>query len=245
MGQAFASALFVWTLPELANIPFNFGEILPDYFIRLGLTVIIIAIINSINLIDGLDGLAGGISSLCLILISVLALFSGMQDVALLATALLGSVFGFLRFNTYPASVFMGDTGSQYIGFFIAALCVLLTQRPGSGFGSALPLLIIGIPLIDMILVMLIRVRRGLSPFHPDRNHLHHKLIDMGFFHCQVVQIMYFLQLFSLMLAYLLRFEWEWKQIFAFFVAAGIIRAITRGAVFIGWRANKSVNSSR
>jgi UDP-GlcNAc:undecaprenyl-phosphate/decaprenyl-phosphate GlcNAc-1-phosphate transferase len=141
----------------------------------------IIGITNAINLIDGLDGLAAGISSLACGVIAILSMLQGDIVLALIMLALLGSLTGFLCFNFHPARIFMGDSGSLFLGFMIATASVLTAAKSEALIGIGLPILVLGIPILDTLLSMLRRFidRRGIMS--PDRGHFHHRLIDLGF----------------------------------------------------------------
>jgi UDP-GlcNAc:undecaprenyl-phosphate GlcNAc-1-phosphate transferase len=117
-----------------------------------------------------------------------------------------GATLGFLRFNTHPANIFMGDTGSQFLGFGASIVSIRLTQQADIKLSPLLPLILLGIPIFDTMAVMLRRMARGASPFSPDRNHIHHRLLDMGFDHYEVVVILYVLQGFLSVAAFLLRY---------------------------------------
>jgi len=119
---------------------------------------------------------------------------AGAATLVMLCAAVVGSIFGFLRFNTHPARVFMGDAGSQFIGFSLAVALVLLTQRVNSGLSMPLPALIVGLPIVDILAVLAQRIAAGGSWFRATRNHLHHRLLDLGFKHHQVVVIIYVVQ---------------------------------------------------
>ena len=166
----------------------DLGMLVRDYallphWVAIPLTVlVIVGVTNAINLSDGLDGLAGGISLLTFACIGYLAYLNGQILVTLLSIASVGAVFGFLRYNTYPASVFMGDAGSQLIGFLAVTLSLKLTQG-NTPLSPLLPLILLGFPILDTMTVMLERLAEKKSPFAPDKNHLHHKLIRLGFFH--------------------------------------------------------------
>lgn len=166
----------------------------------------ILGVTNAVNLTDGLDGLAGGTSLLSLSVVVALALLSGNHLAALIALTVIGSILGFLRFNTFPAQVFMGDTGSQFLGFITACLSIHVTQASSSPISAAIPLLLLGLPILDTLTVMTIRLRERRSPFSPDRNHLHHQMIALGFRHNEAVAIIYVLQFVLLALTFRLRF---------------------------------------
>ena len=116
-------------------------------------------------------------------------------------------MLGFLRFNTYPASVFMGDAGSQLLGFAIGVLSIRATQGASSQISAALPILLLAVPILDTLSVMVQRVGEGRSPFSADRNHIHHKLLALGFEHHEAVMVIYSVQAALFVIAYFLRYE--------------------------------------
>ncbi len=175
--------------------------------------VFVLGAINAVNLSDGLDGLAGGMALMSLCLIAALGLSGGQYLAPVIATAVGGGLMGFLRYNTHPSQMFMGDTGSQFLGYVIAALAILLVQEPGLPVSPMLPLLIVGMPVLDTAAVMMLRILKGRSPFLPDSSHLHHQLIDVGLSHHQAVAMLYALQFLLLALAWGYRFAMEWKVV--------------------------------
>jgi UDP-GlcNAc:undecaprenyl-phosphate GlcNAc-1-phosphate transferase len=188
---------------------------LPDWLAIPFTLLVIVGVTNAINLADGLDGLAGGICMLSLGCLGYLAFLQDDTLVTLLAVSLSGAILGFLRFNTYPAIVFMGDTGSQLIGFSVIALAMKLTQG-NTPLSQLLPLLIIGFPVIDTVLVMAERLANGRPLFVADNNHLHHKLIGIGLFHTEAVLVIYLVQATFVVLAFVFRFYSEWVILGAF-----------------------------
>ena len=179
-------------------------------WIGIPLTVIVIVgATNAINLSDGLDGLAGGISIMSFICIAYLAYLGGDFMVVLLSIAMIGAIFGFLRFNTHPATLFMGDAGSQFLGFWAISLSLKITQG-NHEFNRLLPMMILGMPILDTISVMLGRIASGKSPFVADKNHLHHRLMKLGFSHSETVFLIYALQACMVTSAYLMRKGTEW-----------------------------------
>jgi UDP-GlcNAc:undecaprenyl-phosphate GlcNAc-1-phosphate transferase len=169
--------------------------------------VFLLGVTNAINLADGLDGLAGGTSLLCCAAIAALSLAADAPLITVIALAFMGSVLGFLRYNSYPARVFMGDGGSQLLGFVIGVLSIELTQRSDVPYATALPLLLLGLPIVDTLTVIAVRMSEGRSPFDADRNHLHHRLLGRGFDHFEAVAVIYLMQSVMFVLAWLLRFE--------------------------------------
>jgi UDP-GlcNAc:undecaprenyl-phosphate GlcNAc-1-phosphate transferase len=166
------------------------GFILPIW-LSIPLTlVIIVAVTNAINLTDGLDGLAGGITLLTFLCIGYLSYLNKFQAFEIMSVAMVGAIFGLLRYNTHPATVFMGDAGSQLLGFVAICLSLALT-RNSNQLSFTLVLLILGIPLIDTLSVMVQRILKGRSPFVADKNHLHHKIMNLGFYHSESVLLLY------------------------------------------------------
>src|SRR5512139_3569622 len=162
------------------------GVLLP-HWLSVPLTLVaIVGVTNAINLADGLDGLAGGVSLLTFCCIGFLAYLVQDRMIALLSIAMAGAILGFLRFNTYPASIFMGDTGSQFLGFSAIVLSLRLTQD-NPALSPLLPLLIMGFPVLDTIVVMAQRVQERRPLFSADRNHFHHRLMRLGFYQTESV----------------------------------------------------------
>ena len=198
------------------------GVLLPG-FIALPLTlVVIVGITNAINLADGLDGLAGGLTLMTFLCLCALAYQSGDYTVLFVCMVMLGALVGFLNYNTYPATVFMGDAGSQTLGFIAIVLSIKLTQESGA-LSPLLPILIVGFPIIDTLEVMLERARKGRPLFVADNNHFHHKLLRLNLYHTEAVFIIYLLQSLLVLSAYLLRFYSDWIILAVFVIFAGAI----------------------
>jgi len=202
-GQCVAAVIVWWVGVRVTELPWV-GEI--STLASLALTVFaLLAITNAVNLADGLDGLAGGSMLLSLATIALLGYMAEHAAVALLAVAVMGSILGFLRFNTHPARVFMGDGGSQFLGFAVGVLVILLTQGSEHSYSVCLPVLLLGLPILDTAMVMYHRVREGRSPFSPDKNHIHHRLLAIGLDHYQAVFVIYVVQALLVIAAYYLR----------------------------------------
>jgi UDP-GlcNAc:undecaprenyl-phosphate GlcNAc-1-phosphate transferase len=200
--------------------------------------VFLVGVTNAVNLSDGLDGLAGGMALLCLTAIALLATASGNTLVTSVALIQAGAILGFLRFNTHPARVFMGDGGSQVLGFTTGVLAILATQGENVAVSAALPLLLIGVPIVDTFGVMIRRLIEGRSPFSSDRNHLHHKLLYLGFSHREAVILIYGLQATLFLLAYFLRFESDLLIVTIFCVFAAAALGTLRWFGRSGWRVH-------
>ena len=208
LGQIIAVLIVVlYGNVVIKQVPLWSSGVAPD-FISIPLTIFfLLGITNAINLSDGLDGLAGGTTMLSFGIIALLSYIVEDIPVLLISLAIIGSILGFLRFNTFPASIFMGDGGSQFLGFSVGVLSVMLTQNIHSAFSPALPLILLGLPIFDTLLVMGQRIYEKRSPFSPDKNHIHHKLLLLGFDHYEAVVIIYIIQATLVMSAFYLRYE--------------------------------------
>ena len=210
-GQILAALALLMGGTVIPHVPFLPLDVAPPWLTWPLTFVFVLGAINAVNLSDGLDGLAGGMALMSLCLIAALGLSGGQYLAPVIATAVGGGLMGFLRYNTHPSQMFMGDTGSQFLGYVIAALAILLVQEPGLPVSPMLPLLIVGMPVLDTAAVMMLRILKGRSPFLPDSSHLHHQLIDVGLSHHQAVAMLYALQFLLLALAWEYRFAMEWK----------------------------------
>lgn len=176
----------------------NFQGVFGIYELKEGISfafsfLVIIGLTNAINLLDGLDGLAGTIISIISILFGIYFFQFGGEKYAAysyVSFALLGSVLGFLRYNIVKAQIFMGDTGSLVCGFIISVLAIQFIEMKPSGITNALSVSILFIPIFDTLRVFTIRILTGKSPFAPDKTHLHHQLLNMGFSQIFVVIIL-------------------------------------------------------
>ena len=219
----------LWGEVVIRHIPLGAGLVLPDWAALPFTVFVLVGVTNAVNLSDGLDGLAGGMSLLCAITLVALAVPVGDPMVALAASATLGALLGFLRYNTHPARVFMGDAGSQFLGFAMGLLAVRLTQQIDGPLSPALPLLLLGLPVLDTLMVMSRRLWEGRSPFSADRNHLHHHLLALGLRQDQAVAVLYTVQAGLCVTAYLMRFESSAVIIAAYLgiAAAGLLLLFT------------------
>lgn len=207
LGQGVAiTTIILYGGVHISYLPFFGLDELPLWASVMLTMFVLLAVTNAINLSDGLDGLAAGITLLGLGLIVFLAYVVQMAAVSLIGLAVMGSILGFLRFNAHPARIFMGDGGSQFLGLTVGVLVLMLTQGQRADFSPLLPLLLLGLPLLDTSMVMVIRFFEGRSPFSPDRNHIHHRLLALGLNHYEVVLVIYLLQALLTILAFFLRY---------------------------------------
>lgn len=151
----------------------------------------LVAYVNIFNLIDGLDGLASGIACIAAFTLFTLAMFAGRPDAATLAIALVGATLGFLRFNFYPASIFLGDSGSLLLGFTLGTVSLLSVTRVAGVTTVIVPLVIAGMPILDTFSAIIRRFRAGVSIGQADRGHIQHRLLARGFDQRRAVLTMY------------------------------------------------------
>ena len=185
-GMLFAGGLRILDLPVL------FGAHQFSWFIGLPLTILwVIGITNAFNLIDGLDGLAAGSALFSTLVVFVVALLSGYPLVSVMTIALAGAIMGFLRFNFNPATIFLGDCGSLFIGFMLSALALQGAQKAPTIIAVAIPVVSFGLPILETALSVARRFISGRPVFTADREHIHHKLLQRGLSHRQVVIVLY------------------------------------------------------
>jgi UDP-GlcNAc:undecaprenyl-phosphate GlcNAc-1-phosphate transferase len=227
LGQLVAAlAVIIVGGIRFESIPFLLDAELP-LWIGVPVTVIfLVAVSNAVNLTDGLDGLAGGLSFLTFCGIAYLAYLSNNSTVLLLTVPFLGGLLGFLRYNTYPARIFMGDSGSQLLGFIMGVLAILLTDSTNGPFSPVLSLFLLGLPFLDTLGVSVQRLVEGRSPFIGDRKHLHHKLMTAGLSHYEAVTAIYALQAGMVGLAYLLRWHSDSLIVPLYLILAGSVLAL-------------------
>ncbi len=197
--QLIAAAIVVFygdlRIDKLTN---PFGSSLYDFW-DLGvfsypITILwIVAITNAVNFIDGLDGLACGVSCISSINMLVIALLVSDAKVAILTAALTGACLGFVPYNFNPAKIFMGDTGSTFLGFLLATVSIQGLFKAYAAISFIVPFLLLGLPIFDICFAVIRRVASGRNPMEADRGHFHHRLIDMGFTQKQSVAIAYVL----------------------------------------------------
>ncbi|GEM_PF-1895253 len=150
----------------------------------------IVGVTNAVNLIDGLDGLAAGVATISTVSVFAISLITRETNVAIVTAAIAGAGFGFLPYNIHPAKIFMGDTGSTFLGFILGCVSVMGLFKSYTVISMAVPFLILGLPLFDTAFAIIRRILQGKSPMAPDRGHIHHRLIDLGFDQKQTVVIL-------------------------------------------------------
>src|SRR5262250_1458724 len=190
--QGIAGAMLYAGGLRIVNIPVIFGDRVLPWYVGLALTVIwVLAITNAFNLIDGLDGLAAGSALFSTMVVFVVALLNGPALVEVMTIALAGAILGFLRFNFNPATIFLGDSGSLFIGFLLSALALFGAQKAPTIVAVAIPIVSFGLPILETVLSVIRRLISGRPVFTADREHIHHKLLQHGMTHRQVVILLY------------------------------------------------------
>lgn len=155
----------------------------------------IVGITNTINFIDGLDGLTGGISTISALTMTYIALYNGRIEVALISLILAGACLGFLPYNFNPARIFMGDTGSLFIGFMLAVISIEGTIKSAVALTVITPILALGIPIFDTSFAILRRLKNGVAPWKPDKGHLHHRILELGYGQKKTVLSLYLINI--------------------------------------------------
>jgi UDP-GlcNAc:undecaprenyl-phosphate/decaprenyl-phosphate GlcNAc-1-phosphate transferase len=190
--QAVAAVMLFAGGLRILQLPLLFGARHLPWPVGLSITVLwVIGITNAFNLIDGLDGLAAGSALFSTLVVFVVAIFNGSSLVSLLTIALAGAILGFLRFNFNPATIFLGDCGSLFIGFMLSALALMGSEKAPTVIAVAIPLVSFGLPILETTLSVVRRLISGKPLFTADREHIHHKLLQLGMTHRQVVIVLY------------------------------------------------------
>lgn len=219
LGQVIAAIIVVafGTQIEHLNIPFLYRVGLSDVFSTIVTIVWIIGVTNAINLIDGLDGLSSGISLISCISLLIIFLMNGSPMIAtVIVTAMSGAVVGFLPYNFSPAKTFIGDAGSNFLGFMLAVVSILGVAKTYTAAVIVLPVIVLGLPIFDVMFAIIRRIAKGKSikaVFKPDKGHLHHRLVEKGFSQKQAVLILYGLSASLGMFAIILFDSGIWKAL--------------------------------
>lgn len=224
LGEFMVAGVVVWG----ANLSFSeiqflgFGSVLLPELIGFALSCLwIVGMANAVNLIDGLDGLASGITLAGLLAVAVVGYLGGIPGVTLLSTLLIGCLLGFLVFNSRPASIFLGDCGSLTLGYLAGCLTLLASFREGGVLDGIFPVLAFAIPIMDCVFAIFRRTMRGRSPFSPDMEHFHHRLMAKGLSHGKAVLAMWAAAFCCSLVAIAAAFG-KGDQLFAVFVFFGL-----------------------
>ena len=192
LGQIVAAAVLIFfgIQIEWLNNPFG-GYFYLDY-LSIPITIFwVVSFTNVVNLMDGLDGLAAGVSAVASVTIILVALQQGYYTVAVMTAALAGGIIGFIRYNFNPATIFMGDTGSMFIGYILAAISILGAVKSATTIALIVPAIALGLPIMDTAFAIIRRHLNGKPIFKPDKGHFHHRLLAMGLTQRQAVMLMY------------------------------------------------------
>ena len=230
LGQIFAAAVLVIGFDVRIDVITDpFGDYIYLEFLAIPATSFwVVGLTNTVNLIDGLDGLAAGVSSIAAVTIFLVAMEEGIPFVAMVTAALAGAAVGFLYYNFNPARIFMGDTGSMFLGFMLAGISVVGAVKSAATIALIVPILALGLPILDTTFAIVRRARNHRPIFKPDKGHLHHRLLAHGFTQKQAVLLMYVVSaLFGLCAIALTAVSTQ---------AAALILLIVAAAVLVGAR---------
>jgi UDP-GlcNAc:undecaprenyl-phosphate GlcNAc-1-phosphate transferase len=227
--QAVAASIVVMAGVRVTMFTNPLGGSLDLGWVGIPLTILwIVGVTNAINLIDGLDGLAAGIGTIASLSLCAVAALTDHPLVAILALVLAGASLGVLPFNFYPARIFLGDTGSMFLGFVLAGLGVVGSLKASTATVLILPIVVLGIPVFDTLWAIHRRTRRRMSPFQPDRDHIHHRLVRVGLHHRHVVLMMYFACAFLGASAYIMvQLPYQTGFLFALLLGVGGILGVS------------------
>ena len=198
-GIKFLGQIVAALIPTLAGVvitrftnPFSAGGYFNLGILSIPVTILwIVGITNAVNFIDGLDGLACGVSAIATVTMFVIAVLYSEYQIALMMAALAGACLGFLPYNMNPAKIFMGDTGSMFLGYILAVTSIQGLFKFYAVISFAVPFILLGLPIFDTAFAIIRRLAHGQSPLQADRGHVHHRLIDLGFDQKQSVAILY------------------------------------------------------
>ena len=230
LGQILAACVLVIGFDVRIDVVTDpFGDFIYLEYFAIPATIFwVVGLTNTVNLIDGLDGLAAGVSSIAAVTIFLVAMEEGIPFVAMITAALAGAAIGFLYYNFNPARIFMGDTGSMFLGFMLAGISVVGAVKSAATIALIVPILALGLPILDTTFAIVRRARNHRPIFKPDKGHLHHRLLAHGFTQKQAVLLMYVVSaLFGLCALALTAVSMQAALLIIFIVAA---------AVFVGAR---------
>lgn len=234
LGQILCSLVLVVfgiRMEWIAN-PFGMGDYIYFEYLSIPLTVFwVVAFTNVTNLIDGLDGLAAGVGAIASFTTGCLAAQAGYMETAMLSGALFGSILGFIRYNFNPATIFMGDTGSMFIGYTLAAISLDGVVKTAASISLIVPAIVMGVPILDTAFAIVRRYHNGRPIFQPDKGHIHHRLLALGMNQKQAVLFVYGITAILAVAAVLYA---ELNGIYAAILIAVIMTTVVIGARKIG-----------
>ncbi|MBR0102213.1 MAG: undecaprenyl/decaprenyl-phosphate alpha-N-acetylglucosaminyl 1-phosphate transferase [Selenomonadaceae bacterium] len=231
LGQIIAAAVLVLIFDvRIDFVTDPFGDYIYLEWFALPATMFwLVGLTNTVNLIDGLDGLAAGVAAIASFTILLIALEQNFILVAIMTAALAGAAVGFLKYNFHPAQIFMGDTGSMFLGFMLAGISVTGAVKSVATIALIVPIFALGLPILDTTFAIVRRVRGGVPIFKPDKGHLHHRLLGVGFTQCQAVLLMYVISaLFGLSAIALTAVSYQIAVLILFVVIVAIIYGVRK-----------------
>jgi UDP-GlcNAc:undecaprenyl-phosphate/decaprenyl-phosphate GlcNAc-1-phosphate transferase len=237
-GKIAGEALAGWVLylyglgiPLISN---PWGDAIETGAFNLPLTIVwVLVVVNAINLIDGMDGLAAGTAFIAAVTMWFVGRSNGDLDVMLLAAVICGAALGFLRYNFPPAKVFMGDTGSGFLGLLLASVALVESSKGTAAITLLFPLVALAFPISDSVIAIVRRLVGGQSPFRADSEHIHHRLLRIGLSHRHVLYVLWFLSAYCGALAVVVStLPPGYAALLAVFLAGGVFLAF-RGLSFI------------
>lgn len=193
--QKFSIQTLASILAITGGFKLSLSWIAPNLFwLEIMLTILwIVGLTNAMNLIDGLDGLATGIAIIAALILGVLGFITNQHNLVFLSGILSGCLFSFLKFNWNPAKIFLGDTGSLFLGFILACLSLEICGQFADMRMLMVPALIFAIPILDTSMALIRRIKKGVHPFRADKKHIHHRILNLGLFHTRSVLTLYFI----------------------------------------------------
>ncbi|HHW58113.1 MAG TPA: undecaprenyl/decaprenyl-phosphate alpha-N-acetylglucosaminyl 1-phosphate transferase [Clostridia bacterium] len=232
LGQLVAAVVLILSgirIDWLSN-PFGGGLIYLKSWVAIPLTLFwVVGITNTMNLIDGLDGLAAGIAVISSGSLFIVSLLNGRFATAVISIAIAGAALGFLPYNFNPAKIFMGDTGSMFLGFVLAAISIQGAVKSAAAIAIAVPILALGVPIFDTAFAIIRRLINGRPIMEADKGHLHHRLLEKGLTQRQVVLVLYAISLVLGVSAVLVSYSNEAKGLIILFISF----------LFVVWGADK------
>jgi UDP-GlcNAc:undecaprenyl-phosphate GlcNAc-1-phosphate transferase len=230
---------------RVERLPFLADLTLPPEFSIPFTVFALVGVINALNHSDGLDGLAGGEALLALLAMVLLGHLAEGPIMVAIGLAAIGSTLGFLRYNTHPAQLFMGDSGSQFLGFTVGVEVVRLTQQVNPALSAAVPALLLGLPVVDIVTVLAQRIYGGMNWFKATKNHVHHRLLDLNFGHHESVVIIYGVQALFVLSGIWLRYASDALVVAVYLGYCGALFAVLLAARRAGWQAGSPGTEGR
>jgi UDP-GlcNAc:undecaprenyl-phosphate GlcNAc-1-phosphate transferase len=251
-GKKFAvqfavAGMMYWFGFRVDSIANPFGEAISLGWLALPFTLLwFVGVINAMNLIDGLDGLAGGVALVAVATTFAISVERGHPLMILICASVAGAIIGFLFYNFNPASIFMGDTGSMFLGFVLAASALRTHQKSATAVAVLVPAIALGLPILDTLLAMSRRAVRGQPIFQADREHIHHRLLAKGFSHRQAVLVLYGMCVFFGSVSVVLTFVNSGAQTAGIIVAlAAVSFFFLRRLGYIRFEAGRALSEKR